>query len=617
MLLLAGLLAAARHQPARGGAGQLPGQRAGGARSAAADGFLAGIPPPSRTLVVVPAMLADAAQIDRLVEGLEVRFLANRDENLHFALLTDFHDADQETLPADEALAQRRARRHRRAEPQVPQRASASSSSIARAAGIPASASGWATSASAASSRSSMPACAAAAWIAFRSWSGETAVLRTVKYVITLDTDTQLPRDAARRLVGAMAHPLNRPSTTDAAARREATASCSRAWRQPAERPVALCAAVRRASPASIPYTRAVSDVYQDLFGEGSFIGKGIYDVDAFERALAGRFPENRILSHDLLEGCYARAGLLSDVELYEEYPSRYSADVSRRHRWIRGDWQIARWLLPRVPVEGAARHKNPLSWLSQWKILDNLRRSRRAGVALVALLFAGWTPGDARDRPGTRLAGVASGGAAQARRRAAAPALRRGDALVGAPSRAGGLHARVPALRGVLQPGRDRCARRPHAGHPTRLLEWTPVRASAADRWRLLPVDRCGSGRWSPSPPRCGWRFESSRARARGAGSPPVARLARHRLVDQPSARAPGSAADAGRRSLSCARPRARPGRSSRPSSARRITGCRRTTTRSTRWRSSRTAPRRPTWGWRCWRTCRRTTSAISAPAS
>ena len=102
--------------------------------------------------------------------------------------------------------------------------------------------------------------------------------------------------------------------------------------------------------PGIDPYTRAVSDVYQDLFGEGSFIGKGIYDVDAFEQALDGRFPENRILSHDLLEGCYARAGLLSDVQLYEEYPSRYSADVSRRHRWIRGDWQIARWLLPRVP---------------------------------------------------------------------------------------------------------------------------------------------------------------------------------------------------------------------------------------------------------------------------
>ena len=112
--------------------------------------------------------------------------------------------------------------------------------------------------------------------------------------------------------------------------------------------------------PGIDPYTRAVSDVYQDLFGEGSFIGKGIYDVDAFERALKGRFPDNRILSHDLLEGCYARSGLLSDVQLYEEYPARYSADVSRRHRWIRGDWQLLRWLLPRVPgADGTAQQSD------------------------------------------------------------------------------------------------------------------------------------------------------------------------------------------------------------------------------------------------------------------
>jgi hypothetical protein len=123
------------------------------------------------------------------------------------------------------------------------------------------------------------------------------------------------------------------------------------------------------------PYTRTVSDVYQDIFGEGSFVGKGIYDVDAFEQTLKDRMPENRVLSHDLLEGCYARAGLLSDVQLYEQYPSRYSADAGRRHRWIRGDWQIASWLLPRVPgARDAAsgkigHHRNPLSALSRWKL--------------------------------------------------------------------------------------------------------------------------------------------------------------------------------------------------------------------------------------------------------
>ena len=143
--------------------------------------------------------------------------------------------------------------------------------------------------------------------------------------------------------------------------------------------------------PGIDPYTRVISDIYQDVFGEGSFIGKGIYDVDAFELALHGRFPENKILSHDLVEGCYVRSGLLSDVLLYEEYPSRYSADVNRRYRWIRGDWQIARWLLSRVPVQDGHREKNPLSGLSQWKIFDNLRRSL-VPLALTLLLLLSWT---------------------------------------------------------------------------------------------------------------------------------------------------------------------------------------------------------------------------------
>src|SRR5207244_6820321 len=141
--------------------------------------------------------------------------------------------------------------------------------------------------------------------------------------------------------------------------------------------------------PGIDPYTRVVSDVYQDVFGEGSFIGKGIYDVDAFELSLEGRLPSDLILSHDLLEGCYARAALLSDVHLYEEYPSRYSADVSRRRRWIRGDWQIARWLLPRVPGLGGRRQKNPLSCISRWMIFDKLRRSLVSASLLLLLLLS------------------------------------------------------------------------------------------------------------------------------------------------------------------------------------------------------------------------------------
>ena len=169
-----------------------------------------------------------------------------------------------------------------------------------------------------------------------------------MKYVITLDTDTQLPRDAARQFVGAMAHPLNTPrfDETGKNTSREVVTS-GYGILQPRVS-VSLPGTNRSryarlygGEPGIDQYTRTVSDVYQDVFDEGSFIGKGIYDVDAFERALKGRFPANRILSHDLLEGCYARAGLLSDAELYEEFPARYSADVARRRRWIRGDWQL------------------------------------------------------------------------------------------------------------------------------------------------------------------------------------------------------------------------------------------------------------------------------------
>ena len=133
-----------------------------------------------------------------------------------------------------------------------------------------------------------------------------------------------------------------------------------------------------------------MSDVYQDVFQEGSYVGKGIYDVDAFQRAIHGRFPENTVLSHDLLEACHARSALVSDVQFYEEYPSRYNVDMDRRHRWIRGDWQITQWLLPRVPGADARRMANPLSALSRWKIFDNLRRSL-VPVALMLLMLGNW----------------------------------------------------------------------------------------------------------------------------------------------------------------------------------------------------------------------------------
>ena len=221
---------------------------------------------------------------------------------------------------------------------------------------------------------------------------GETAILPSIKYVITLDTDTQLPRDAARQLVGTMAHPLNRPEF-DAVRGIVAEGYSILQPRVGVSLPSARRSWFVRlfAGDAGIdPYTREVSDVYQDVFQEGSYIGKGIYDVDAFQRAIHGRFPENTVLSHDLLEACHARSALVSDVEFYEEYPSRYNVDVDRRHRWIRGDWQITQWLLPRVPGSDARRMANPLSALSRWKIFDNLRRSL-VPVALMLLMLGNW----------------------------------------------------------------------------------------------------------------------------------------------------------------------------------------------------------------------------------
>lgn len=360
--------------------------------------FSAGIPPSSRTLVVVPTMLSSSANVDSLMEALEVRFLANRDASLHFALLTDFLDGTQETRADDAALialaAGKIAELNARFSPQTGGVAADIFFLFHRPRRWNPQERVWMGY-----ERKRGKLAALNALLlngkreGFSVIAGDIASLAGTRYVITLDTDTQLPRDAARQLVGAMAHPLNRPCFDDGLERvvsgygilqpRVAVAlpGTNRS----------LLARLYGGEPGIDPYTRVVSNVYQDVFGEGSFIGKGIYDIEAFERTLGGCFPENRILSHDLLEGCYARAGLLSDVQLYEDCPASYRVDVIRRHRWVRGDWQLAGWLLRRVPGNGVCRPKNPLSVLSQWKLIDNLRRSLMPAV-LTALLVLGWT---------------------------------------------------------------------------------------------------------------------------------------------------------------------------------------------------------------------------------
>jgi cellobiose phosphorylase len=357
--------------------------------------FRRGIPPEHRTMVAVPTMLLSAAATDDLLEQLEIRYLANRDPNLHFAFLTDLRDAPQAVMPGDDELVRQACEgieslnhKYKHDRPDIfflfhrPRRWNEPDRvwmGYERKRGK--------LKEFTALLRGGSKDC-------FQEMVGECGVLPQVRYVITLDTDTELPRDAARELVEAMSHPLNRP-VFDKQRRRVidgygiiqprvgiSLPSASRSWY------VRLVAA----DTGLDPYTRAVSDIYQDLFGEGSFIGKGIYDVDAFHRACAG-FPDNTILSHDLLEGAYARSALLSDVEVYEDHPYRYFSDVSRRRRWIRGDWQIAWWLLPRVPGQDARCSPNPISGLSKWKIFDNLRRSLVPPAMLLLLVFAWLLP--------------------------------------------------------------------------------------------------------------------------------------------------------------------------------------------------------------------------------
>ena len=356
--------------------------------------FSGGIPPESRTLVVIPTMLTSAKNFEDLVEALEVRFLANRDQNLHFGLLTDFLDAREETISEDELLLRFAGKRIEELNEKYRSAKGAPFFLFHRPRRWNPREQIWMGYERKRGKLADLNSLLrGGAKDHFSAVVGKIAVLSNVKYVITLDMDTQLPRDSAWQLVGTMAHPLNR-ARYDENKQRICDGYGILQPRVAVSLPAvnqSRYAQLFGSEPGIDPYTRVVSDVYQDLFCEGSFIGKGIYDVDAFERAINGHFPENRILSHDLLEGCYARSGLLSDVQLFEEYPSGYGMDVCRRRRWIRGDWQIARWLLPRAPGFGERRQKNPISALSAWKIFDNLRRSL-VPPALVLLLLLGWT---------------------------------------------------------------------------------------------------------------------------------------------------------------------------------------------------------------------------------
>ncbi len=360
--------------------------------------FEHGLPPDARTMVIVPVLLTSTLEVEELLERLEVSALANSDDRLHFAILGDFADAPQRDMPEDaelldtaksgvEALNQRFSSNgisrfflfHRErlwnAHDQIWM--------------------GWERKRGKIEEFNRL--LRGSKDTSFVVQVGTTDILPSIRYCLTLDSDTRLPRDAARKLVGIISHPMNRPQFDPALHRvtrgygilqpRVSVTMTSAAG--------SLFARIYAGHTGVDPYTTAVSDLYQDLFDEGIFTGKGLYDVDAFMASLENRVPENSVLSHDLFEGLYARTALVSDIEVVDDYPSSVLSHARRQHRWVRGDWQILQWLLPWVPTQtGIERNRLPL--IARWKILDNLRRSLVPPATLLVLLF-GWTamPGD------------------------------------------------------------------------------------------------------------------------------------------------------------------------------------------------------------------------------
>lgn len=359
--------------------------------------FTAGIPADCRTVVVIPGMLTKPESAATLCERLELHYLANPDPQLRFALLTDWADAPTETTPNDELLVKaaidgirRLNERHARG-PDLfflfhRKRLFNPSEGVWM---------GWERKRGKLDEFNRL--LCGEGETSYVVKTGDAATFGT-PFVLTLDADTVLPRDAARRLVATLAHPLNRPVLSPDGRRVVAGYGVLQP-RVSFLYKTGLRSRFARtfAGSAGIdPYSSASSDVYQDLFGWGTFTGKGLYDVEAFHATAGKAFPENAILSHDLIESNFARCGLVTDVEVFDDFPAKYHAYAKREHRWVRGDWQLLPWLGRRVPT-ATGRMRNVVPLLGRWKVFDNLRRSV-VPAALVLLLVAGWTvlPGPA-----------------------------------------------------------------------------------------------------------------------------------------------------------------------------------------------------------------------------
>ncbi len=353
-----------------------------------------GLPDEGRTMVVIPTLFTSPAIARELVGSLEVQYLSNQDPNLFFALLGDYGDASAEHMPEDERLLaivrdgidELNSRYAKPKEPRFFLFHRRRQWNPSEGKWI-----GWERKRGKIHEFNRL-----LRGVNGTSYTVATApaeLLKTIHYVITLDSDTQLPRGAAHKLLGTILHPLNRPRldpetrhVTDGYAILQPRVSISLGSASQTR-----FSHVFSGNTGLDPYTTAVSDTYQDLFGEGSYTGKGLYVVDTFEAALDGRVPENALLSHDLFESSYARSALVTDVEFIDDYPANYDIFEKRQHRWVRGDWQLLPWLLPRVPTASGRTAPNRLSVISRWKIFDNMRRSLVAPAVLLWWIL-GWT---------------------------------------------------------------------------------------------------------------------------------------------------------------------------------------------------------------------------------
>lgn len=355
--------------------------------------FSKGVPDEAATLVVVPTLLLNETQVRELFDELEARYLSNQDRNIHFGLLTDLPDTKAQPLDEDTHPLAALAVQHVNALNAKYARDKGGAFFLLHRYRVFNSRQGvWMGWERKRGKLLDLNKFLLHEYDSFPLKAGPMDLLERARYVITLDSDTQLPRGTAARMAGTMAHPLNQAIVNPrlrivthgyGILQPRVGVSVSSASRS-------RLAALYSGETGFDIYTRAVSDVYQDLFGEGIFAGKGIYEISILHQVLDRRFPRNALLSHDLIEGSYARAGLVTDIEIIDDYPSHYSAHTRRKHRWVRGDWQIAQWLFGRVPDESGRMIANPISTISRWKILDNLRRSLVEPVTFLLFLL-GW----------------------------------------------------------------------------------------------------------------------------------------------------------------------------------------------------------------------------------